>query len=380
MSAQASEPGEIERRPRLLIVDDEALLMRSLCETLRDQGYETTGFVAPKSALAALEQQRFDLMLADLSMPGLDGISLLREALAIDPLLVGIIMTGEGTIGTAVEAMRMGAYDYILKPFKLSTVLPVVQRGLALRELRAHNADLERRLRERADELEIANRELDAFTRSASHDLRTPLASIVTLSDLLERSIGGALPAKASEWLGLIRAQSERTVTLLDDLMRLSRLGRQALALSDVDVAALAREVMQELLSRDPGRDVDVSIAPMPAAIADPSLLRQVYVNLLSNALKFTRERRPATIEIGAETSPEGVVYVVRDNGAGFDMAAAGKLFDAFERLHRQEDYEGSGVGLSIVKRVVERHGGRLWAEGERGRGARFRFTLKAVS
>ena len=181
------------RRTRLLIVDDEAALMRSLCDTLRDHGYETTGTVSALEALEALRTSSFDLLLADLSMPEMDGIALLREALRIDGLLIGVIMTGGGTVGTAVEAMRSGAYDYILKPFKIGAILPVLQRGLAMRTLRAENAELERRLRERATELEVANRELDAFTRSASHDLRAPLANVAGINMLLSARFGSQM-------------------------------------------------------------------------------------------------------------------------------------------------------------------------------------------
>jgi hypothetical protein len=362
----------------VLVVDDESALMVSLCDTLREQGYDPTGFLRGEAALQALRECRYDVLLADLSMPEMDGITLLREALAVDEHLVGIIMTGEGTIVTAVEAMRSGACDYIVKPFKLSTLLPVMRRGLAMRELRLRNAELERSLRERADELEAANRELDAFTRSASHDLRSPLSAIVGLCSLLRHDFGSRLPPRAAEWLAQIEGQGRRAATLLNDLMRLSRMGRQALELQRIDPAAVARDVMRELLDEEPGRQVEFRVDAMPEVAADPSLLRQVYVNLLSNALKFTRGRVPAMIEAGATTDAAGVVYHVRDDGAGFDMTSAARLFEAFHRLHREQEFEGSGVGLSIVQRIVHRHGGRIWAEGVPGRGACFRFTLDA--
>jgi signal transduction histidine kinase len=369
------------RRTRLLIVDDEAALMRSLCETLRDQGYETVGFTSALQALEALRSSGFDLLLADLAMPEMDGITLLREALGIDDLLVGVIMTGDGTIGTAVEAMRSGAYDYILKPFKIGAILPVLQRGLAMRTLRAQNAELERRLRERAIELEVANRELDAFTRSASHDLRAPLANVAGLSALLAERFESQMPAQASRWLSQIEGEVRRLIQLLDDLMRLSRLGRQALDLQPVDVTALVHDVADELLRREPERSVQVQVEPLPVASADLALLRQVFVNLLSNAFKFTRGREPATVQVGCDM-PQGrdgvAVYWVRDNGAGYDMAHADRLFGAFERLHQPDQFEGSGVGLSIVRSIVRRHGGEISAEAAPGRGACFRFTLAA--
>jgi signal transduction histidine kinase len=367
------------RRARLLIVDDEAALMRSLCDTLRDHGYETIGFTSAREALEALRGSDFDLLLADLAMPEMDGITLLREALRIDALLVGVIMTGDGTIGTAVEAMRSGANDYILKPFKIGAVLPVLQRGLGMRALRAENAELERRLRERATELEVAYRELDAFTRSASHDLRAPLANVAGLSALLSARFDAQLPAQASLWLQQIEGEVRRLIRLLDDLMRLSRLGRQALDLQSVDVTALVHDVVDELRRHEPERAVQVVIDPMPVAIADRALLRQVFVNLLSNAFKYTHGQAQAGVHVGCQTD-EGqggvAAYFVRDNGVGFDMAHADKLFGAFQRLPQSAQFEGSGVGLSIVRSIVQRHGGEISAEAEPGRGACFRFTL----
>jgi len=361
---------------RVLIVDDEVALMCALCDTLRDRGYEATGFTSAKEALEAVRPGSFDLLLADLSMPEMDGITLLREALRIDGLLIGVIMTGEGTIGTAVEAMRSGAYDYILKPFKMAAMLPVLQRGLAMRALRTENAELEQRLRERAVELEVANRELETFTRTASHDLRAPLANMASVCTLLSTRFGSQMPAQAVLWLHEIDSESRRMMQLLDDLMRLSRLGRQALDVAPVDVTALVNDVVDELRRREPERDLQVLVDPLPAANADAALLRQVFVNLLSNAFKFTRDREQATVHVGCETQDGQPVYFVRDNGAGFDMAHAGKLFDAFQRLHRQSRFEGSGVGLSIVRSIVQRHGGEITAEATPDSGACFRFTL----
>jgi two-component system sensor histidine kinase/response regulator len=366
------------RPARLLIVDDEAALMRSLCDTLRDRGYETTGYTSAQVALEALRTGGFDLLLADLAMPEMDGITLLREALRIDGLLVVVIMTGDGTIGTAVEAMRSGAYDYILKPFKMGGILPVLQRGLAMRALRTTNAELEQQLRQRAAELETANAELDAFTRSASHDLRTPLANVASLGSLLSLRFGPQLPEQASSLLQLIEDEVHRMLQLLDDLMRLSRLGRQALDLQPVDVTALVHDVVDELRRREPERDLRVLVEPMPAALADLALLRQVFINLLSNAFKFTRGLEQASVHVGCDAHDGVAVYWVRDNGAGFDMASAGKLFNAFERLHPQAQFEGSGVGLSIVHRIVQRHGGQITAAATPGKGACFRFTLAA--
>jgi hypothetical protein len=309
-------------------------------------------------------------------MPGMNGIELLRKALAIDPMLVGIIMTGEGTIGTAVEAMQSGALDYILKPFKLSAILPVLGRGLTMRRLRLENAALERRVREHAAELEATNRELDAFTRSASHDLRSPLNVVLGFSTLLVNELGPEISLEQRNWLANIERSAQRMSQLIDALMRLSRVGRQVLSLRVVDVASLVRSVVDELCQQQPQRRATLQFSELPQTVADAPLLRQLFVNLLSNAFKFTRDTKHPVIEVGFERHGEDQVFFVRDNGPGFDMSRSDRLFDAFQRFHRADQFEGSGVGLSIVKRIVLRHGGRIWAQAAPGQGASFFFTL----
>ena len=362
--------------PRLLIVDDEASHMKALCETLADRGYETRGHSSPEDALNALESCDFDLILTDLMMPGIDGITLLKKAQEVQPRIVGVLMTGHGTIDTAVEAMKVGAIDYVLKPFKLSAVLPVLTRALAVRTLRLENEALARSVRERTAELETANRDLEAFAWSVSHDLLAPLRGIRGFAGLLERDFSAQLPEEARSHLCRVTTTAERMEQLVRDLLQFARSGRWPLSLVKVDVATLVAHIATELKELEPEREVDVRIAPLPGAMADQALLRQVFFNLLSNARKFTRNVAAARIDVSSRLDGSDVVYTVRDNGAGFDMKYAHRLFGVFQRLHRDAEFEGSGVGLSIVKRIVERHGGRIWVEAAVGEGAAFHFTL----
>ncbi len=363
-------------QPRILIVDDEAAQMRALCDTLGSHGYHPTGFTDGSEALKALQTTRFELLLADLMMPGMDGIALLQAALKADRELVGIIMTGEGTIATAVEAMKSGALDYILKPFKLSAILPVLARARAVRDLRIANAELERSVRQRTLELETANKELEAFSYSVSHDLRSPLTVILGTADMLAEDYAAQMPSAAARMVNSIITSAERMKQLIEDLLRLSRLGRQPLAKRPIDVAALVREVLAELEPRSDGAKVEVRVADLPDCVGDPGLLKQVFANLLSNAFKFTRGTSAPMVELSCRLEGGNKVYCVRDNGAGFDMRRANELFGAFQRLHDTEQFEGTGVGLSIVHHIIERHGGRIWAEAEPGAGATFHFSL----
>ena len=361
---------------KILVVDDEAAQMKALCDTLKDHGYETTGYVSAQAALKVLEQTTFDLLLTDLMMPEMDGISLLQAAKEKDANLVGIIMTGEGTIATAVEAMKSGALDYILKPFRLKAILPVLDRALAVRRLRLENAALERRVRERTAELEAANRELEAFSYSVSHDLRAPLRHIDGFARLLAQSIGPTLSETDTRYLNLITGSTTQMSHLIDDLLEFSRMGRAEMRCAEVNLHDLLEKTIQGLQPEIEGRNIVWKKGSLPLVQADLSLLRQVFSNLLLNAVKYTRLRNPAEIEIGCKVEAEEVVIFIRDNGVGFDMQYADKLFGVFQRLHSNEEFEGTGIGLANVRRIIARHGGRTWAEGKVDEGATFYFSL----
>jgi hypothetical protein len=383
MVSDANISAPVPSPARLLVVDDEIRQMTALCDTLRDHGYETTGFSAGPAALEALRETKFDLLLTDLMMPGMDGIELLRAALKVDPDLVGIVMTGHGTIDTAVEAMKTGALDYILKPFKLSAVIPVLSRAMTVRRLRVENAALERRVSERTvaleaanSALEAANKELEAFSYSVSHDLRAPLRHIDGFANLLASGYAEHFPPAAQRLLKNVCDGATRLGHLIDDLLNFSRLSRRPLEKQTVHLSSLVQQVLEELQAEREGRQVEIRLGSLPDCLGDAALLKQVVFNLLANALKFTRHRAPAVIEVGCEQRPEELECTVRDNGAGFDMQYAQKLFGVFQRLHRDDQFEGTGVGLSIVQRIVHRHGGRIWAEAAVDQGATFHFTL----
>jgi PAS domain S-box-containing protein len=238
------------------------------------------------------------------------------------------------------------------------------------------NEELERRVAERTEELEASNRELEAFSYSVSHDLRAPLRAIDGFSKILVNEFGTTLPERAREYLDIVREGAQQMGRLIDDLLAFARMGRQTLGRRDVDTAELVRRSLDQLRGELNEREVDVRIGDLPNSIADPAMLQQVYVNLLANALKFTRTRSPAVVEVGLTQAGDRQAFFVKDNGVGFDMRYADKLFGVFQRMHRAEDYEGTGVGLAIVQRVIHRHGGRVWADAEPDKGATFFFTL----
>ncbi len=361
----------------LLIVDDEASHMEALSNTLTDHGYRISGHTSANKALAAMRDQRFELLLTDLMMPEMSGIELLRFAKARDPDLVGIVMTGHGTIDSAVRAMQAGAFDYILKPFKLSVILPAISRCLSVRRLRIDKADLEQQVRIRTAELEAANRELESFSYSVAHDLRAPLRSIDGFSQVIMEESGERLDDQAKENLKLVIRAAKRMRELIDDLLDLARLNRVAIELSEVDLSEMANSVCEELRAREPARVVEASIAAGMRVKADARLMRVVFENLLGNAWKFTAKVASARIEIASEAKDDGQVVHIRDNGAGFDPKRAAQMFRAFRRLHSDAEFPGTGIGLATVHRIIERHGGRIWADGAVGAGATFHLFLK---
>jgi PAS domain S-box-containing protein len=236
--------------------------------------------------------------------------------------------------------------------------------------------ELNRDLTQRAEELEAANNELSAFSYSVSHDLRAPLRTIDGFSRILLEDHGDKLPEEGQRYIRLVREGAQQMGRLIDDLLSFSRLGRQPLKFVRMEPADIVKQVVDSLGEDRNGRSVDFRIGDLPACEADPALIRQVYANLLANALKFTRLQDTAIIEVGCNTTNGEHVYYVKDNGAGFDMKYSDKLFGVFQRLHRAEDYEGTGVGLATVQRIIHRHGGKIWADAEVDKGATFHFTL----
>jgi signal transduction histidine kinase len=532
-------------RARLLIVDDEEALMTALCKTLEAEGYAVTGFSSARLALEQLRQSQFDLLLTDLMMPEMDGIALLRAAQEIDRDLAGVVMTGHGTVDTAVQALHGGAADYVLKPFRLNSLLPVLTRALETRRLRTENIqlreavsiyelsraitrglsedevvqrtvaaasqqsdagavqllvpamegrelvvrgtwgageywserrfpidesitrwlaiareqlsawdgsreleavfappfpgerlgvalpivaggnfygilrfcsraeqrrltpgqikaleilagtaaaafeaaslltqlrtlnqELEQRVRDRTQELQAANADLESFSYSVSHDLRAPLRVVDGYCQMFMDEFATGIAPEGREILAKARAGATRMNQLIDDLLRLARFSRQPLNTRPVEMSALIERVVTNLQDQLQGRSVELDIGALPDCVADAALLEQVFTNLLSNALKFTAGRPDTRIEVGASTEGAEQIYFVKDNGVGFDMRYAERLFGVFQRLHSQTEFAGTGIGLSIVHRIIRRHGGRTWAEGALQQGATFYFSL----
>jgi signal transduction histidine kinase len=275
----------------------------------------------------------------------------------------------------SVRAEKFGEDESGLLTDAFNQMLMEIQaQDQAIKKL---NAGLEQRVIERTSQLEAANKELEAFSYSISHDLRAPLRAMNGFAGIVLEDFGPQLPDEGRGYLERIRNGGQRMGELIDDLLSFSRLSRQPVRRQHMNSAQMVREALDELKPQQNGRQIEMRIGALPPCEADPVLLKQVWVNLLSNAIKYSRDRQPAVVEVGCTRENNMDVFFVRDNGAGFDMQYANKLFGVFQRLHRSDEFEGTGVGLAIVQRIVHRHGGRVWAEGQINRGATFYFTIK---
>jgi two-component system sensor histidine kinase/response regulator len=333
----------------------------------------------------------------DINLPDVDGFTLCRTIRA-DPDVqhVAILMVSASYLSAPdmARGLDAGADAYLVHPVDPQVLLASVRALLRMRAaeatVRTLNATLEQRIETRTrqlveqqteltrsnDALRLANEELEAFTYSASHDLRTPVRHITGFADLALRELSRTPNAKVERQVAIIRDAAERMNALIDAMLLLSRTSRQELRAVTVDLAALVRQAQRDADLEFPGRPVAWEVAPLPHVTGDVATLQQVMTNLISNAVKFSKNREHASVRIWAETRPDEWAVFVRDNGEGFDAAYTGKLFGVFQRLHRYEAFEGTGVGLATVRRIVARHGGQVFAESHGGQGATFGFTL----
>ena len=369
-AAGAPSPGAASQgagpRASVLVVDDNADLRTYLTELLSSQ-YDVTTAGDGEEALQAIRAHRPDLVVSDVMMPRLDGGALVR-ALRADPATVSlpvILLSARAGEEAAVEGIDAGSDDYLVKPFSSRELLARVHTHVELARMR----------REWVTELERANRELDAFSYSVSHDLRAPLRAIDGFTRKVVADHSAALGDEGRGYLERVRRGVARMTALIDALLELARISRTPLQKDEVDLSALAGEVAADLRAAAPERAVTVEIAPGLRARGDRRLLSVVLVNLIGNAWKFTGRTDGARIDI-ARHAGAPPTFVVRDNGAGFDAAHADRLFAPFQRFHQASAFDGTGVGLATVQRVVSRHGGRIWAESAPGQGAAFFFTL----
>ncbi len=361
-----------------------------------------------------------DTILLDVKMPGMDGYEVCKQLKAdeqtkhIPVIMVTAIRTDTRS---HVKGLEIGADVFLSKPIgeaeltaqvnvmlrikKTEDVLrqekaaleqriaertaelvrkndqlhkEIAERKQAEEEIRKLNAELEERVQHRTAQLEAANKELEAFSYSVSHDLRAPLRHIEGFSRILEENYTDVLEDEGKRILGVILKSAQKMKTLIEGLLAFSRLGRKGLSMSNVDMTKLVEDTFAELKPSD--REIQLTLHPLPTVYIDLALMRQVWINLLSNAIKFSSHQDISMIEIGSKVDNDQNLLYIKDNGAGFDMQYADKLFGVFQRLHSSEEFKGTGVGLAIVQRVIRRHGGHIWAEGKVDEGATFYFTV----
>jgi two-component system, NtrC family, sensor kinase len=386
---------------KVLAVDDSETYLQQLAEALRAEGYEVILARSGEECLDLLSVQPVDCVLLDLLMPGIGGSETCRRVKAVPALrdIPVILLTAVEDRETMIQGLGAGADDYIAK----SSDLDVVHARVLAQIRRKQFEDEHRTVREQllraeyeankartalemaearaahAEELELKNEELESFSYSVAHDLRAPLRSIDGFSLALLEDCGEKLNKEEKEYLRYVRESTQHMARLIDDLLALSRVTRGELDRAETDISALARLVVGRLRRSAPDRRIDVIVADGLIAHCDDRLLNVVLENLIGNAWKFTGKQSDPCIEIGA-TGENPKIYFVRDNGVGFDMAYASKLFGVFQRLHSTKEFEGTGVGLVTVQRIVRRHGGRIWVKAAVGSGATFFFTLEGGS
>jgi two-component system, sensor histidine kinase and response regulator len=372
------------QRLKVLLVEDnpgDARLIQESLADASDQSFDLEIAETLGIGLKRLHLGGIDAMLLDLALPDSFGMETFVRAKAQALGVAIIVLTGLDDDSLALKLVQGGAQDFVAKVDVSGNnltraILYAVERERLEQEFRKLNLELEQRVKDRTAELEVSNRDLEAFSFSVSHDLRAPLVNLIGFAELLETKSGKQLDEQGTKYLARIHEAAFKMSHLIDDMLRLAKVGRQGLRKGKFPLRLIVDEVLAELGSEIEKREIDWRIMTLPVIDCDHALMKQALANLISNAVKYTRPREKAIIEIGQQTMDGQAVFFVRDNGVGFDMKAADKLFAPFQRLHRDEEFEGTGIGLATVQRIVQKHRGRIWAESEPGRGSTFFFTL----
>lgn len=413
----------------ILIVDDREDKRMAMQAIVADLGENIVMATSGKEALRRLLHQEFAVILLDVNMPGMDGFEtavVIRERKSSEHTPIIFVTAFSDTETHVSRGYSLGAVDYITTPVvpevlrtKVSVFVELYKKNQLLRrqaehlrqardeldlrvknrtaqladangalreevtarqqaetELRLLNLELEQRIFERTAQLAASNQDLEAFTYSVAHDLEAPLRQIRGYAEIMHEEVAPLLPSGALQYLERIRLRSENMRLMLEDLLNLSLIGKQELNRQMIKLNVIVNEVVATLKADNSSRQIEWKIDDLPAVACDPGLMKLAFTNLLSNAVKYSRHCQNAVIEVGREGRGDEVSIFVRDNGVGFDMKNADRLFGVFQRLHRAEDFEGTGVGLAIVARIVRKHGGRIWAQGEPDKGAVFHFTI----
>jgi signal transduction histidine kinase len=375
----------------ILLVEDNLGDVRLIQAMLAETGAVPFSLEIAGSLAAALERLRaggIDVLLLDLGLPDSTGVNTFASVHAQIPTLPIIVLTGFGDQSVALKVVQQGAQDYLVKGqvdgnLIWRTVRYAMERQRGRRDLvmsetrvRQLNESLERRVADRTAELAAANRELETFTYSVSHDLRAPLRQIDGFSRILVEHAGPGLDAKSQHYLRRIQEGTQHMGHLVDDLLNLAQLGRQDVHTRATPLDDIVNDALSELRPDWGDRIIQWTVGGLPTVECDPGLMKIVFTNLLSNAIKYTCPREVAIIEVASTMSNGRYTVLVRDNGVGFNMKYADKLFGVFQRLHRADQFEGSGVGLATVQRIIHKHGGQIWAQAEPDHGATFFFTL----
>ncbi|MEJ7586547.1 MAG: ATP-binding protein [Ferruginibacter sp.] len=367
--------------PKILAVDDKPENLLALRVILKGLEIELIEAASGNDALKATLHHNFALALLDIQMPGMDGFELagiLREeekTANLPFIFISAVYTDNQNIFKGYEK---GAFSFITKPFQPEILINKIKFFIDKHQQELSLIGLYRDLQNKNRELEFLNHELESFSYSVSHDLRAPLRRINAYATILKENNQDKLDDEANKIISVIRDNALKMDNLIESLLKLSQLGRKEIRKVEIDMNKLVARVMDEFKSENSNPHFNLHKQVLPAANGDVELLTQVFLNLVSNAVKYSGKKEKPDIEIGFTASDNQVIYYVKDNGAGFDMTYKNKLFGVFQRLHSTTDFEGIGIGLAIVQRIITRHGGRVWAEGEVNKGATFYFSLSS--